>query len=411
MYYLVLRDWGSYIKMPRSQYSVIDLFSGCGGLSLGLYNSGWSGEFAIEKNSQAFETLRFNLIEKKCHFEWPQWLPLSPHDINDVLDNYSSKLAQLRGKVTLIAGGPPCQGFSMAGKREEKDHRNQLVFAYIRFVEIIRPKVLIFENVRGFTSPFKKGGVPYSKIVIEQLKKIGYKVDFRILDFSEYGIPQKRRRFILVGMLEGDPSLFFEILESERDIFLKEKGLKRSSNAKDALSDLLQSNGMLESPDRKGFFSGCYGKTQSSYQRLMRESTQIKAGLVPDSHSFAKHTPETLNLFKKIILNAPSAVRLGGAEREKWGIKKRGLTLLDPFLPVPTLTSHPDDFVHYSEPRILTVREYARLQSFPDWFQFRGKYTTGGRLRKVEVPRYTQIGNAIPPLFAEIVGRALKKAL
>lgn len=387
------------------------MFSGCGGLSLGLYNSGWAGEFAIEKNPQAFETLRFNLIEKKCHFEWPSWLPLSSHDINDVLRDYSSQLRHLRGKVTLIAGGPPCQGFSMAGKREEKDHRNQLVFAYIKFVDVIRPKVLIFENVRGFTAPFKKGSTPYSEIVISQLEKIGYKVDFRIIDFSEYGVPQKRKRFILFGTLDGNPSRFFDILEDERDVFLKEIGLKRNSNAQDAISDLLQSYGMQESPDRGGFFSGRYGKVQSSYQRLMRKSAKIKVSSVADSHSFAKHNIQTVDLFRKIIQNAPSAVRLGGTERLKWGIKKRGLTLLDAFLPVPTLTSHPDDFVHYSEPRILTVREYARLQSFPDWFQFRGKYTTGGQLRKVEVPRYTQIGNAIPPLFAEIVGRALKRVL
>lgn len=397
--------------MPRSRYSVIDLFSGCGGLSLGLYNSGWSGEFAIEKNTQAFETLKFNLIEKKSHFQWPDWLPLSSHDINDVLKTYSSQLRQLRGKVTLVAGGPPCQGFSMAGKREEKDHRNQLVFAYIKFVEIVRPKILIFENVRGFASPFRKGSLPYAEIVINQLKKIGYQVDFQIVDFSEYGVPQKRKRFILVGMLNGDPTTFFKILESERDVFLKEKGLERYSNAYDAISDLLQSYGIHESPDRKGFYSGCYGKVHSAYQRLMRKSAKIRVGSVADSHSFAKHNVQTLELFKKIILNAPSAVRLDGEERLKWGIKKRGLTLLNPSLPVPTLTSHPDDFVHYSEPRILTVREYARLQSFPDWFQFKGKYTTGGQLRKVEVPRYTQIGNAVPPLFAEIVGRALKRAL
>ena len=89
------------------------------------------------------------------------------------------------------------------------------------------------------------------------------------------------------------------------------------------------------------------------------------------------------------------------------GLKRRGVTLLDKNSQSPTITSHPDDMVHYSEPRILTVREMARLQSFPDWYEFKGKYTTGGKLRKVDVPRYTQVGNAVPPLFAEQLGKTL----
>ena len=103
--------------------------------------------------------------------------------------------------------------------------------------------------------------------------------------------------------------------------------------------------------------------------------------------------------------------RITNKEREQWHIKKRGLTLLNMNDVSPTLTSHPDDYVHYAEPRILTVREYARIQSFPDWYQFKMKYTTGGDMRKKEVPRYTQIGNAIPPLFAELAGRVLIEIL
>ena len=105
--------------MKKNKHTVIDLFAGCGGLSLGLYQAGWRGLFAIEKNEFAFETLRYNLIENKHHFKWPDWLPQTAHDINDVLKNYSKQLKDLRGKVDLVAGGPPCQGFSMAGKRVE----------------------------------------------------------------------------------------------------------------------------------------------------------------------------------------------------------------------------------------------------------------------------------------------------
>ena len=101
----------------KQEYQYIDIFAGCGGISLGLYNSGWKGLFAIEKDPMAFETLKYNLIDKKNHFKWPKWLPISNHDINEVLTNHSRSLRKLRGKVDLIVGGPPCQGFSMAGRR------------------------------------------------------------------------------------------------------------------------------------------------------------------------------------------------------------------------------------------------------------------------------------------------------
>lgn len=102
--------------MNTKQYTVIDLFAGCGGLSLGLYQAGWNGIFAIEKNPNAFETLDYNLIEGKQHFAWPQWLPIGPLNILEVNEKYKTQLRKLRGQVDLVAGGPPCQGFSMAGK-------------------------------------------------------------------------------------------------------------------------------------------------------------------------------------------------------------------------------------------------------------------------------------------------------
>ena len=102
-------------QMPECQkYSVIDLFAGCGGLSLGLYQAGWEGLFAIEKNAFAFETLKYNLIKNEHHFNLPDRLPQTEHEINEVLDKYPEQLKSLRGKVDLVAGGPPCQGFSMA---------------------------------------------------------------------------------------------------------------------------------------------------------------------------------------------------------------------------------------------------------------------------------------------------------
>ena len=142
--------------MGAKQYKYIDLFAGCGGLSLGLHNAGWKGIFAIEKNSDAFKTLKYNLIDNKKHFDWPKWLPQESIEIDKAVELYKDKFLKLRGKVDLVAGGPPCQGFSMAGRRNESDQRNNLITSYIDFIKVIHPKILFFENVKGFTMEFKK---------------------------------------------------------------------------------------------------------------------------------------------------------------------------------------------------------------------------------------------------------------
>src|SRR5258708_37500312 len=109
------------------KHTYIDLFAGCGGLSLGLHNAGWKGFFAIEKNADAFKTLKHNLIDKLDHFDWPEWLDKRPYSINTVLSNYRNHLLSLRGKIDLVTGGPPCQGFSTTGESNEKDERNGLI--------------------------------------------------------------------------------------------------------------------------------------------------------------------------------------------------------------------------------------------------------------------------------------------
>ncbi|VHG86273.1 cytosine-specific methyltransferase [Streptococcus pyogenes] len=136
----------------------IDLFAGSGGLSLGLHNAGLKGLFAVEKNKDAFATLKYNLTEKKRHFDWPEWLEMKNWDINELLSEHKNELVQLKGKVDLVVGGPPCQGFSIAGKRENNDIRNQLMHSYIELVKLVDPQMLFFENVQGFTIDFRENG-------------------------------------------------------------------------------------------------------------------------------------------------------------------------------------------------------------------------------------------------------------
>lgn len=403
--------------MQDKSLNYIDLFAGCGGLSLGLYNSGWKGLFAIEKSPFAFQTLEHNLIDKKKHFAWPDWLPQSPHDINNILKNYSDYLIKLQGQVDMVTGGPPCQGFSTAGKRNEEDNRNKLINSYIRFIELVKPKILFFENVKGFTLEFDKNstrGKKYSDYVITKLEQLGYNVDAELINFSEYGIPQKRCRFILVGVrdditLENKvlATSFFENLKSNRKKFLVKKGLELSVPLEAAISDLLFKNGTTRRDSDKNFKFGVYGLPASKYQKYLRKGIDTKVE-TPDSHRFANHSKLITERFNFILNNAPKGKSLNKTFKEFHKIKKHTLIPLDGKDFAPTITTLPDDYVHYIEPRILTVREYARIQSFPDSYEIQGKYTTGGKARVLEVPRYTQIGNAIPPLFGEQSGLVLK---
>lgn len=388
----------------------IDLFAGCGGLSWGLMRSGWEGVLAVEKDPLAFSTLQFNLIDRKKHFKWPSWFPIGAHDINDVLLTHLVELKRIASEVNLIVGGPPCQGFSVNGRRRERDSRNKLIESYVSFIELLKPKLLFFENVRGFTMEFLKhgSGTVYSDQVTGRLRDLGYNVHAEIVNFADYGVPQRRKRFILVGRLNGDANDFFQQLKKKKASFLKGKGLISRRTVSQAISDLERKHGEADCPDSKRFQSGLYASPKNGYQRLMRTDVSQE---IPDSHRFPKHTADIIARFEEILTDAPKNRQLSADLRLKYELKKRSITPLDGGLVSPTITSLPDDYIHYSEPRILTVRECARIQSFPDDFEFRGKYTSGGDRRVKEVPRYTQIANAIPPLFAELAGLALKEIL
>lgn len=403
----------------------IDLYSGCGGLSLGLMNAGWTGLFAIEKDRFAFETIKHNLVQGKSgyKYQWPEWLPKGAIDIRRFIRAHRKQIAKLKGTVDLIVGGPPCQGFSMVGARKKHDRRNTLFHHYVEIVTLVRPKFLMLENVKGISiehgktkrNQKKKRGrkpKPFSERIRERLEKIGYAVYPDLVKAVDFGVPQYRPRYLMIGVdrkvFEGADRLNpFSLLREQREDFLIAKGLPkdRPVTVKQAISDLeTVGRPLIDSVDTKGFKQIEYRSPRTVYQKLMHGNLN---GTAPNSLRLARHEERTVKKFKRIQKTCRHGVQLSNKDRKRLGLNKHCLVPLDKDVPSHTLTTLPDDLLHYSEPRILTVREYARLQSFPDWFQFKGKYTTGGENRTKECPRYTQVGNAVPPLLAEALGNVL----
>jgi DNA (cytosine-5)-methyltransferase 1 len=388
-----------------------DAFAGCGGLSLGLLQAGLDGRFAIEHDQFAFATLRENLLSRgaKYRYSWPRWLPKEAIAIGTLLKEYRSELESLEGAIDVLVGGPPCQGFSTAGRRRHDDPRNQLFASYLEIVEILKPKAVLIENVRGFTMDFDtdKQVKNYSQKLREKLSA-DYDVFEELLDLSRFGVPQQRTRYFLLALQPGFTVVNpFDLLRDRLPSFLRSLSLKAPVSSWSAISDLEVSRGGTQpSRDTPGFEEIRYTKPLTHYQKLMSggEST-------PTDLRLARHSADITSRFRDIIDSSHAEGRLNttisDAIRARYGIQKKALRVLDPDRPAPTITSLPDDLLHYGEPRILTVRENARLQSFPDWFAFHGKYTSGGHRRRKEVPRFTQVANAVPPLVARAIGEML----
>lgn len=390
----------------------IDLFAGCGGLSLGLHAAGFDCLLAVEAHPHAFETYRTNLIDTRLVGQsWPTWLKVGPIDLVKLAQDNMEDLATFRYKVDLIAGGPPCQGFTTNGRRDPDDPRSLRVRTYLDIVDQIRPRIVLLENVRGFVSmPHATGGT-YAQAVRRRLDELGYDAWDEVLRASDWGVPQRRPRYICIAAKKGTlPGIHpFERLRTERRSFLTARGLwPGPTTAREALSDFAL-DGRTPAPDPDWGHQGFMAVERhpegdlSPYQHLMRRGS---AGQ-PTDRRIARHSPDTTTRMQAILASCERGVCLRPADRERLGIGKRSTTPLDQESPAPTVTTLPDDLVHYSDPRTMSVREHARLQSFPDWFSFRGPYTAGGLERREACPRYTQVGNAVPPLLAEAIGETL----
>lgn len=402
----------------------IEAFAGCGGLSLGLHRAGWEGIFAVEKDPMAFETLEYNMLGVDSPYsafkQWPDWVPKRSQPIEDLLTNQvvRSHLAELAGQVTLVAGGPPCQGFSVGGIRNGGDHRNDLVLRMLELVAIVKPKLVVIENVEGIARKFvSKPGqwkCSVADLVVQELREAGYDADYSILDASRFGVPQIRRRVVILGVEQAlsnsgkSASEFWDILESVRSPMLKRLGLPtdRPITAGEAIADL-GGKKRVSCPDSPKFTAGTYLQPQSEYARLMRGELSRS---LPNSHRFSKHGEDILELYR-LAQSTQQPGRLPKSFLLSCGTKKDKKVLLDPASPASTITTHPDEFIHCSEPRNVTVREMARLQSFPDDFEFRGRYTINGPRRRFDVARCSQVGNAVPPLLGQAIGLALLRLL
>lgn len=344
---------------------IIDLFSGVGGLSLGFEMEGFESVVAIDFWDDAIKTYNHNRKDKVG-------VSMDVTQFNDELLPTILKEHKIDG----IIGGPPCQGFSTArlsnatekiGKINES--RNHLYLEFFRTVNLVRPKFFLIENVRGLVSANKGAFV---KDIIERFGGIGYNVSYKILNASDYGVPQNRQRVFFIGLLEGD----FEFPEK----------FDYKVSSKEAIMDLIHSN---EEAIQK------YSTpSQNEYQKLMRNGKKTVK-----NHEVTVHSEQTTN----VISMVPNGGNIKSLPPEYWNIRKynKAFQRMNSEQPSNTIDTGHRNYFHYEANRIPTARESARIQSFPDSFEFLG--TKGSQ--------YKQVGNAVPPLLAKVLAEQIKKHL
>ncbi|MCA1056966.1 DNA cytosine methyltransferase [Rossellomorea aquimaris] len=515
-------------------FYAIDLFCGAGGFSEGIMQAGFHIVYSSDRSAHVKETYekrhkQLGLIQGiNTHFELSDIRDLNGNKILSDINNLEMFKDNRLEEIDVIFGGPPCQGFSIAGKRDKDDPRNTLFREYLRIINEIKPKYVVMENVEGLLSmelntDFESvSGKKYpdnslvTEVLHQELDALKYNVDpIRVLNASDFGVPQRRNRAILIASrkdavkaqypvpITKEPSEKVTVMEAIGDLF---SGQELSGYAADLQNGRTPhfDNGM---PIPNYF--GAYNQETSSHTAAVQERFSLFSQGESTKHVIKKITSEGLdlneypNLFRELIFNSNSSHNLSELKQaihelkpdlysdlsEKEGNKKYKSLLkkiikfwdtgledkkvrvvlantdispeefallydqckkswnksytkeyihdlfmnkpekiteffLDALLTrkdsriringagtAPTMLTLPDDFIHPVLNRILTVREMARIQGFDDSFEFVGKRTTGGDKRKDEVPQYTQVGNAVPPLLAYAIAREIKQAL
>lgn len=457
----------------------IDLFCGAGGMSEGIIQAGFHIAFSSDKSPEASLTYQNRHEQLGLHNGYNTFFcteditNLTGEFILNSIGNLEYFNGQFDGKIDAIFGGPPCQGFSRAGQRKKDDPRNLLFREYLRVISEIRPNYVVMENVVGLLDTKLDGFISFdseeypdnffvTKILEKEFKKIGYKIkkynngneiDFKklILDASEFGVPQKRTRVIIVAYKE-------ELKEPEN---IGNYKVERKVSIEEALSDLIVNRSLKEKQlkklnelDRMSYIDDSVrGRTKSfasnntihldgdiantelsrhaeyiiqrfSFYKEGETSKDVKSrllknglGNIIDMEALVTYSYQAaqkkigynnLEYFKNDLQNF---LNLPMDEREELLdvvlSKKNIRTKLNRKEVSRTIVTLPDDYISPFEDRIFSVREMARLQSFDDSFIFLGKRTTGGPRRKLEVPQYTQVGNAVPPLLAKAVAKSI----
>ena len=395
--------------------NVLDLFAGCGGFSCGFLMTGkYNIVSAVEFNKDAALTYKNNHSETII-FE------------KDIRELSCSEFKN----IDIIIGGPPCQGFSVAGKRNTEDPRNLLPYEYIRFVKEIKPKAFVLENVKGMLS--MNNGETF-KDIVKKLKELDYEVSYKLLDISKYNVPQVRERIFIVGIRKDlDKTFSFpEPMNTTLTLFnaigdIEETGNYETTNmynheiftkVDENLYNLLGEGNMLcdtrhGSIHKHSWEISLKGETTQKEKDILNaiaENRRKKIYGLKDGNPLSVDTIKELSGHDDIaeeledLLHKEYLSKIG----DKYDIHDRkinmGLRIFDRNKPMNTITTQSGSnstYAHYSKPRNLTVRELARIQTFPDNFIFYGNIKEQER----------QIGNAVPPVLASYIAEELHKNL
>lgn len=391
--------------MPK----VLDLFAGVGGMAEGFLQAGFSIPYASDISEQAA------LNYKNRHNQLGFNVSFYCGDIGTLANEaeLSKFLGDDLNKIDVICGGPPCQGFSIAGRRSPTDKRNLLVKNYIKILKLVQPKYFVMENVQGILSSkfleYKGLARTYrnekvTDVLIEEFAYVGYSVEFKILDASDYGVPQQRMRVIFLGthMRCKNKLLHPEPLRVDK------------VTAKEAIDDLKKiKNGSKEIKYTQNGRLSIFQQQSRDGRTPISLGLSIKASEIHnhETSNHSEHVIERFSLLKQGESLKNLFDRLPSDVKDRLATKKHTCRKMIAEKPSYTVLTLPDDLVHYDQNRILTVREMARLQSFDDSFEFLGKRTTGGDRRTSETPQYTLVGNAVPPLLAKAIAMQIMSLL
>lgn|SRR5574344_1535941 len=371
----------------NEKYTTIDLFSGCGGMSLGFKMAG-------------FKSLLASDIDVNCELTFKKNFPQTPFLCKDITTITKEEIDILLDNKTpdIIIGGPPCQGFSLANKKRNKlddDPRNKLFYHFVKFIKWYQPKAFVMENVKGILS-MKKGEV--IKTIIEEFSQCGYVVDYKILCAKDYGVPQTRERVILIGV--------------RKDLGIRPSFPQPSATEVITVDMAINDLPQIEAGEGTGEISYPSSPT-NDYQQMMRANS-----LVCHNHVAMKHSKRLIERFKAIkqgqnildVWDTFGPLKRGNPkEKSKIKFSQNNLRVYGD-KPSPTITaSFQSNFIHPYLNRNFTAREGARLQSFPDDFIFMGMRTKMSWEKGLS--QYQQIGNAVPVLLAKAIAEEIKNIL